>query len=341
GGLARLEPLLLADAAHSPSAPTALSPHRDAVLAALNGVLGDHLEASRNPLAIPMAFRRDGHELDPREERGSRMLLLVHGLCRSDLHWLRKGHDHGRRLASEIGFTPAYLHYNSGRAIAANGRELAFRLEALVAAWGEPVEEITVVAHSMGGLVMRSACHFAELEDLAWRHLVSRIVFLGTPHQGAPLERGGKWLTMALDGSSYTAAFARLGRIRSAGITDLRFGQILPRSPEDSQTSPGGRGGAVPLPLGVCCYAIAATLDRRMSPARAFHPLSTVKTVLGDGLVPLASALGKDPDSSRALAMPEERCLIVHGIGHLDLLDHPVVYDQLSRWLATSAPVPP
>ena len=35
-------------------------PGREALLAALNGVLGDHLAASGNPLAIPMRLRRDG-----------------------------------------------------------------------------------------------------------------------------------------------------------------------------------------------------------------------------------------------------------------------------------------
>ncbi len=39
------------------------SPAREAVLAALNGVLGDHLASSGNPLAIPMRFRRGGQAL--------------------------------------------------------------------------------------------------------------------------------------------------------------------------------------------------------------------------------------------------------------------------------------
>jgi hypothetical protein len=128
GGLAQLEPLLLAQPGPVPRSAAPVSPHRDAVLAALNGVLGDHLAATHNPLAIAMTFRRAGHVLEPRLEKGSRMLLLVHGLCRSDLQWLRKGHDHGASLARELALTPVYLHYNSGRAIATNGRELAMRL---------------------------------------------------------------------------------------------------------------------------------------------------------------------------------------------------------------------
>jgi hypothetical protein len=340
GGLAQLQPLLLADPARD-AAASAVSPHRDAVLAALNGVLGDHLAANANPLAIPMAFRRDGRELEPRRERGDRLLLLLHGLCRSDLQWLRKGHDHGASLASELGLTPVYLHYNSGRAIATNGHELAMRLEALVADWGEPVRELVVVAHSMGGLVMRSACQTAERANLAWRDKLRAIVFLGTPHQGAPLERGGNWLTLALDKSTYTAAFARLGRIRSTGITDLRYGQVAPLRTADRFAPDSGHREVVPLPRGVACYAIAATLAKGPAPAVADGALAAARAVLGDGLVPLASALGDDADAARALAIPADRRFVVYGTSHLDLLDRPEVEAQISRWLAAPAVATP
>ncbi len=333
GGLAQLQPLLL-PAAATAEPPLVVSPHRDAVLAALNGVLGDHLEATRNPLAIAMQFRRAGRALDPARERGDRILLLVHGLCRSDLGWQRQGHDHGASLAAALGFTPVYLHYNSGRAIATNGRELAMRLEALVADWGEPVREIVVVAHSMGGLVMRSACRVAEDEHLAWRGRLKTIVFLGTPHHGAPLERGGNWITLALDRSSYTAAFARLGRIRSAGITDLRFGQVLPLRERD-RFAPGRiLGDMLPLPRGVACYAIAATLAKGAEPAPLPGVLATARSVLGDGLVPLASALGDDTDAARALGIPPERRFVAFETSHLDLLSRSAVGERMLTWLA-------
>ena len=73
------------------------SPRREALLAALNGVVGDHLAASDNPLAIPMRLRRGGRplELDARAlaaaipRPGGRILLLAHGLCLNDLQWTR------------------------------------------------------------------------------------------------------------------------------------------------------------------------------------------------------------------------------------------------------------
>ncbi len=343
GGLAQLQPLLLAQPAvlsAPPAVAGSVSPHRDAILAALNGVLGDHLEATRNPLAIPMQFRRAGVALDPAKERGSRILLLVHGLCRSDLGWLRKGHDLGANLAAELGFTPVYLHYNSGRAIAANGRELAMRLESLVADWGEPVSEIVVVAHSMGGLVMRSACRVAEDERLAWRDRLRKIVFLGTPHHGAPLERGGNWVTLALDKSSYTAAFARLGRIRSAGITDLRFGQVLPLRERDRFAPGRGLGDMLPLPRGVACYAIAATLAKDPASAPLPGVMASAKSVLGDGLVPITSALGDDADPVRQLGIPADRRFVAYGTSHLDLLSQSELGDRIRSWLMVSNTTP-
>jgi hypothetical protein len=89
-------------------------PEREAVLAALNGVLGDYLEESGNPLAIPMRLRSGGKEL--KLERAAlraafpnatgELLVLVHGSCLNDRLWTRQGHDHGTALARDLGFTP-------------------------------------------------------------------------------------------------------------------------------------------------------------------------------------------------------------------------------------------
>jgi hypothetical protein len=311
------------------------SAEREAVLAALNGVLGDHLRDSANPLAIPLRFRRDGQALEPTPQRlaaaipqaTGNVLLLVHGLCMNDLLWRRHGHDHGAALAADAGFTPVYLHYNSGLHVSSNGRELAARLEALLRAWPVPVERLAILAHSMGGLVARSACHYGEAAGHDWRRRLRTMVFLGTPHHGAPLERGGNWIDAALDASPYTTAFARLGRIRSAGITDLRHGSMLDedwnRHDRFARTRRTAR--ALPLPVDVDCCAIA------VSTARKAGDLSG--KLLGDGLVPLASALGRHKDPRRSLAFARSRQWIGYGMHHLDLLDNSKVYARIRRWL--------
>ena len=238
------------------------------MVAAANGVLGDHLEATGNPLAIATEFRRDGHALPIARKQlamrmpraGSRLLVLVHGLCMNDLQWAHAGHDHGEALARGLGYAPVYLHYNSGRHVSSNGLELADLLERLVAAWPVPVEEISLLCHSMAGLVARSALDRAFVAGLAWSKLPIRVIFLGTPHHGAPLERAGSLADLLIGMSPYSAPFVRLGKIRSSGIQDLRHGNISNSDwQEQDDDSRADRRTPLPLPRQVVAHAIAVT----------------------------------------------------------------------------------
>lgn len=310
------------------------SPGREAVVAALNGVVGDHLASTGNPLAIPMRLRRDGRPLvlDHRAlaqaipDAGPRLLVLVHGSCQNDLRWSRLGHDHGAALARDLGYTPVYLHYNTGLHVSANGRTFAELLEELVREWPAPLDELSILAHSMGGLVTRSACHQGVAAGHAWPGQLRALVFLGTPHHGAPLERGGNWVDVLLGISPYSAPIARLGQIRSAGVTDLRHGSVLDGDwvGRDRFEAPRERPRPVPLPPGVRCHVIAATLARSAGLA---------DQVLGDGLVPLSSALGDHVEPDRSLGIPEARRWVGRGMSHWDLLSHPEVYERIRRWL--------
>ena len=58
--------------------------------------------------------------------------------------------------------------------------------------------------------------------------------------------------------------------------------------------------------------------------------------LVGDGVVPLDSALGQHPDRTQTLAIPKSRQWVGYGIGHLDLLSHPEVYAQLRNWVGPS-----
>lgn len=307
---------------------------KETLVAALNGVLGDHLEAQGNPLATPLELRLRGDRL--RVERTAlaevfpaatgRVVLLIHGLCRNEQQWRRQGHDHGEALARDLGHNAVYVRYNTGRHVSSNGRELAELLEQLAAEWPVPLTELTILAHSMGGLVARSAYHYAEGAGLAWTENLRHLVFLGTPHHGAPLERAGRRLHATLGVVPFASPLARLGRIRSAGITDLRHGNLLDEdwAGRDRFARAPDTRRPVPLPSGVRCYAIAATSRPGERHAR----------LVGDGLVPLDSALGRHPDPQRSLAFEPTRQWVGGGINHLGLLDHPEVYERIRGWLA-------
>ena len=314
---------------------SAPGPEREAVLAALNGVLGDYLAETKSTLAIAMSIRHQGHtlalETDALREAipnaCGKILVLVHGSSMNDQQWLRGGHDHGAELARECGYTPLYLHYNSGLHVSTNGRELDALLERLVSAWPVAVEEVVLLGHSMGGLVSRSACFYAESEQDAtrvWRSKLTKLITIGTPHHGAPLERGGNWLGVLLGVSRYSKPLARLAKLRSAGVTDLRFGNVIDEHWAGSDRFALGKDTrtALKLPANVACYALAGTT----SVEGASNPF-------GDGLVPVESALGSHRESHLTLAFPEANCSIVYGVSHLDLLGRSEVYGQLRVWL--------
>ena len=317
------------------AAPHVSWPAREVALAVLNGVWGDHLAASDNPLAIQTSLRIGGQPLDlTRDELAARvarpsgkLLVLAHGLCMNDLQWTRKGHDHGQALARDLGFTPIYLHYNSGRHVSENGQDFAGLLEQLFAHWPVPVEELVIVGHSMGGLVTRSALHHAAQVKHKWTSALSRLVFLGTPHHGAALERGGHQVDMLFGISPYVAPFARLGKARSAGITDLRFGNLQPADWQgrDRHSQRHDDRRPTPLPKGVDAFIVAATKAAKVGGLHSH--------VIGDGLVPLASALGEHREPQHVLKVLPHRTRIVTSADHWDLLSREDVYAQLRAWL--------
>ncbi len=325
--LAQLVPLI----GHGPS-----SGEREAVLAALNGILGDHLAANGNPLTISMRLRYHGQPLELTRQSLTaaifkpcgKILILVHGLCMNDQQWRRNGHDHGAALAITAGFTPVYLHYNSGLHISTNGRNFAEMIEDLLQAWPVPVDGLVIMGHSMGGLVARSACHYGKAAGNDWLRYLRKIVFLGTPHHGATLARGGAWAAVILEVSPYTAAFARLGKIRSSGITDLHYGSLLDEDWEhqDRFARSTDIRHDVPLPDGVQCYAVGGSIAKKAS--------TLSEQLLGDGLVPLRSALGQHANPSRNLPILESQQCIGYGMNHMDLLDSPEVYEQVRQWLS-------
>jgi pimeloyl-ACP methyl ester carboxylesterase len=320
--LAQLAPLIKASAPGNPS---------EVVLGVVNGVLGDYLQETANPLAIEMQLRQAGTPLELTSDAlraaipaaTSKLVVLIHGSCMTDTQFTRAGHDHGAALARDLGYTPLYVLYNSGLHISTNGRALAAMLEELVSAWPVAIDELVLLGHSMGGLVARSAIHVGG--ETSWQRHLRALITLGTPHHGAPLERGGNWIDRLLDLSPYTAPLGGLGRIRSAGVTDLRFGNVLDEHWHGRDRFAHGADPRSPcaLPAGVRCYAIAGTLSTETGPR-----------LRSDGMVPVDSALGIHARPELCVGFPDEQRFIALGTGHVDLLGAPAVYTTIRDWLA-------
>ena len=328
----------------TPEASRSGTPLREALIAALNGVIGDRLAAGNSTFAATMSLRCRDEFLDfaalpAMPGVTGKIAILIHGLCMSDLRTYAKSQGHeieyGQVLAEALGYTPVYVRYNSGLHVSQNGRELAAQLEQLVDRWPVPVEDLTVVAHSMGGLLIRSAAHYASEARLRWPQSLRHVVFLGTPHHGAPLERAGNWVDVMLGSTPYSAPFARLGKLRSAGITDLRHGLLLDEDwhgHDRFHRRPDSRR-SVALPAATSCYAVAATTAARRS--------RLADRLVGDGLVPLRSALGQHDDPARNLSLAPASQRIVYRVNHMELLGSHAVAQQITRWLAPGSAASP
>ncbi|MGJ8669383.1 MAG: esterase/lipase family protein [Oceanococcus sp.] len=295
-----------------------------ALISALNGLIGDHLERTDNPLAIQMDLVSQTDTPSPD------LLIMVHGLAMHHSFFGWKGHNHGEAIAQEHGFTPVYAHYNSGRHISVNGRELADQIEKLVDEWPMPVRSIRFIGYSMGGLLTRSTLHAATEKGLRWPALTRQAVYLASPHHGSAVERGGNWFNAAFKISPYSAPLAALGMVRSAGITDLRHGNVVDQDWQDQGRFEHHDDRRQPTALaeGIEHFVIAGSL--------AAHKNDVLKRPLGDGLVAPRSALGDHKDPSRDLGVPENNRLLVTSTGHLELLGHLTVFHRMKEWLAPS-----
>ncbi|MGC3834115.1 DUF7379 domain-containing protein [Moritella viscosa] len=205
-------------------------------------------------------------------------------------------------------------------------RDLSSLLEYLVGISPQPLS-LSILAHSMGGLVARSAFYYGEKAEHTWLAQVNKMVFLGTPHHGAALEKGGNLIDVLLGSNSYSKPFAKLGQIRSAGITDLRYGSIIDEDwqGKDRFSYAMDNRGTLALPNGVHCYTLAAVKSKE----------STVvgDGLIGDGLVNVDSALGRHNDDLLHLTFPEHHQWIGRDMNHMDLLYHPDVYRKIRQWL--------
>lgn len=319
----------------------------DAALGTVNGIVGDHLARRANGLALEMSLRAGDRylTLTPEGVRSAvpspseTVVVFVHGLCATEWSWCLGAEAYhgdpaanfGTLLARDLGVSPVFARYNTGRHISENGRELAAMIDALVRCWPVPVRSVALVGHSMGGLVARSASHVADREGMAWRAKLTHVACLASPHRGAALEKLGNVLGSVLGAIDLpgTQIPARILQGRSAGIKDLRYGYVRDEDwrGADPDALLEDRGAPLSLLDGVsyCFVSAAVTKD----PA---HPLGAL---VGDLLVRGPSAVPEGL-SRRAFAIERAR---YGAMLHHEVQNHPDVYAMLRRFLAAQDPV--
>jgi pimeloyl-ACP methyl ester carboxylesterase len=311
------------------------SPVGRAAAGILGGAFGERVQLAPPELTV----RVDGKTVEVNRavlarafpDASDHVVLFLHGLIETERWWYpRPGGadepvrvDFGTRLAEDIGCTPVYLRYHSGRHVSANGRELAELLGRLVDVWPVPVQQLSIVGHSMGGLVARSALHQGVQSGQPWTARLTHLICLGTPHTGAPLELGAHLLSWALRKLPDTAPLGELLELRSDGIKDLRHGYLHDEEWADADPDELIRRAKRPLalvPKGTRQHFFTATLAR--------SPQSLLGRLLGDTLVTPNSSGDGTQEAVRHVA---------GGLHHFALLHHDDVYLRIRDWLTSDS----
>ena len=299
----------------------------------LNAWLGSYLEQRGNGLAEPLAFVVAGRATDPEAlpaPENGRVCVLVHGLMCNEGIFTFEGADgvstdYGRALEQAIGYLPLYIRYNTGAAIHDNGARLASLLERYVTHNVGSIASLVLIGHSMGGLLLRSACDHGVSSQQHWPAYVRHVFYLGSPHRGAPLEQFTHLASQVLGHFDTTAT--RVVRdvlnSRSDGIKDLRTGNLHKRA----DTVAGSEAGLDLLPI----PPWLPHAKHHCILGQAFVAAS----FLGDGVVWPGSASagagsGRPPQESPAVSM-DVRAL--PGLNHLALARNPAVLAQIEQCL--------
>lgn len=323
-------------------APARANTAAEAIIGAVNGVVGDHLRGSGNALDLGMMLRVGDRYFDPGDAaealadvETARLVVFIHGLAVTETAWTlnaeaawgEPGVTYASKLEAELGYTPILVRYNSGLHISENGRELARHLEALVEAAPTPVEQLVLVGHSMGGLLARSATHYAG-PDAAWLRALTHVFTLGTPHLGSPLEKAGRVVTRALGAieTPATQVIAAVARLRSAAIQDLGDGLLVDEdwqreAPEAWLAKPRTEVAFVD---GVTYVFIGATVTA--------DPKNPAGQAVGDLLVRLPSSTHEAVESEHRTFVLDRH--ILGGADHVSLQNRPEVYQLIRDRLA-------
>ncbi|MBF0106945.1 MAG: hypothetical protein HQM16_16655 [Deltaproteobacteria bacterium] len=299
--------------------------NRGRLQSVINGIIGDTLDKTKSRLAIKMSLI--GNVCDD----AGKICILVHGLCASEDSWQFSDDPqttYGSLLIKDFGYSPFYLRYNSGLHISTNGRLLNRHINRLCNNRSQKIREIIFIGHSLGGLVIRSACHYGMKSNSNWTRRVKKIFLLGTPHHGSDVEKLGNLTTTVLKiiPNHVTHGISHLGNKRSAGIKDLRFGYLLDEDWKGHDQDALLKDNRHPVPLlkAVDYYIIAGTISKKSNNLFAQY--------FGDGMVNSNSVTGKSFKKSKHIHFLPKYFRTFKGISHAKLSCHADVYDQIKKW---------
>jgi len=307
---------LMDDVAHLPvpNLPNVKTDKRvSAISSAINGVFGDHLTATRNPMQVRMNLFANGQMLQADQsaliaqfpDAQNHLIIFVHGLCCNEDSWQMyynplepATRPYGDKLQDDFPVTALYLRYNTGRNIDTNARQFKRLLNKLVRNWPVAVESITLVGHSMGGLVSRSLVEALTDDDIILKTAIRDVVCLGSPHAGAPLARLAAAGEQLFGKFELSKPIGRVLGVRSRGIRDLKDG-LGPLQTRDGHS--------------VMFHLIGSTIGD--------HTSSWLNTTVGDGLVTPDSALADDTGRAQRVTFAQKH--------HMTLLNDPDVFLEL------------
>ena len=309
-------------------------------LSILNGVVGDRLRNAT--LGIKMNFYADNKivHLDKpllaerlaqlNKMPSPKICILVHGLTNNETIWgFKDKSDYGTLLEHDFDYTPFYLRYNTGLHISENGKNLAALLEKLYENYPIKIEEISIIAHSMGGLLTHSACYYAQKSEMLWAQKLRNIFLLATPHLGSFLERFANVTTNILEKvpNWHTRMVGKVLNWRSAGIKDLRFGYLTDEDWENQHPDKLLKNNKTPIQKleGVSYHVISGRLTQAEK--------HWVSLLFGDILVSTKSATARSKNVDEFNFSPDKHYEFAK-TNHFKLTASKEAYEKIKSWLS-------
>ncbi len=232
--------------------------------------------------------------------------------------------NYGLRLQRDFDYTPLFLRYNTGLSIKENGKNLSDLLTQFIKFYPIPVDELVLMGFSMGGLLSRSAQKFACDNNLYWLEKLTNCYYIGTPHEGSPVEKIS-YITSSIVKSvplTYVNQWADWIDLRSQGIKDLKDGLL-----DLNDTSSSSENNEPdPYKQSVKCGSFVEHAQHHfISGGLSKSKNSVTNKLIGDTLVRHSSAHPMSaPDNAKNSHF--------EGISHVPLAHSNRVYQQIKQW---------